>query len=681
MKLSKKQITILLSLIFFILFSSSVHAEEFTEENADVTLSPYFYVESGDLSTDYFPLKDTNVLVNINGTIAETFLTQTYVNEGQNPINAVYIFPASTKVTVHGMKMQIGDQLITAQIQEKEIAKETYEEAKSEGKSASLLEQKRSNVFQMNVANIMPGDTVQIELHYTELISATEGNYQFVFPTVVGPRYVSSSDTSEEAAADSWAAVPYLKEGETPSGSYQITVNLSAGVPITSLSSKSHAIQIAWENEAAAQITLADAEEFAGNRDYILDYKLTGEAVNCGLMLHTAEEENFFMLMVQPPERIVLEDIPPREYIFILDVSGSMYGYPLDTAKTVIQDLVSNLRETDLFNLILFSDQTLQMSPKSAPATKENINRALHFIEDQDGGGGTELLPAFRSALKLPRTDQFARTIITITDGYIYDETSIFEAIHKNLDTTNFFSFGIGDSVNRALIEGIAKAGQGESFIVTDSADAKETASRFRTYVQSPLLTDIKVSYEGFDVYDLAPDVLPTLFAQRPLLVYGKFRGEPSGTIHITGKTGNQPYQQTIQVADIEPLASNQAIRYLWARNRVDQLMDYGLNTDVRRSVKKEITALGLQYNMVTPYTSFIAVMDTVRNPEGDSSDVAQPLPLPSKVSNLAIGGYCVGSEPDTWLLLFLLAPMLLFHKLYQAKKHTHRQSGHKNTA
>lgn len=668
MKLSKKRITIILFIIFICLFSAPVQAQEFTEENADVTLSPYFYVESGDLSTDYFPLKDTNVLVNINGTIAETFLTQTYTNEGQNPINAVYIFPASTKVTVHGMKMQIGDQLITAQIQEKEIAKETYEEAKSEGKNASLLEQKRSNVFQMNVANIMPGDTVQIELHYTELISAAEGSYQFVFPTVVGPRYVSTSDTAAEepGETDPWAAVPYLEEGREPSGSYQITVNLSAGVPITSLTSKSHAIQVDWENEAAAQVTLSDTEDYAGNRDYILDYKLTGEEVDCGLMLHTAEEENFFMLMVQPPERIVLEEIPPREYIFILDVSGSMYGYPLETAKEVIQDLVSNLRETDIFNLILFSDQTMKMSPKSAPATKENINRAIHFIEDQDGGGGTELLPAFRSALKLPRTEQFARTIITITDGYIYDETSIFEAIHKNLDTTNFFSFGIGDSVNRALIEGIAKAGQGESFIVTDSADAKETASRFRTYVQSPLLTDIQVSYEGFDVYDLAPNALPTLFAQRPLLVYGKFRGEPSGTIQITGRTGNQPYQKTIQVADIEPLASNQAIRYLWARSRVDQLMDYGLNTDVRRSVKKEITALGLQYHMVTPYTSFIAVMDTVRNPEGESSDIAQPLPLPSKVSNLAIGGYSVGSEPDIWLLIFLLASMLLIRKLYQ---------------
>lgn len=668
MKLSKKRITIILFIIFICLFSAPVQAQEFTEENADVTLSPYFYVESGDLSTDYFPLKDTNVLVNINGTIAETFLTQTYTNEGQNPINAVYIFPASTKVTVHGMKMQIGDQLITAQIQEKEIAKETYEEAKSEGKNASLLEQKRSNVFQMNVANIMPGDTVQIELHYTELISAAEGSYQFVFPTVVGPRYVSTSDTAAEepGEADPWAAVPYLEEGRGPSGSYQITVNLSAGVPITSLTSKSHAIQVDWENEAAAQVTLSDTEDYAGNRDYILDYKLTGEEVDCGLMLHTAEEENFFMLMVQPPERIVLEEIPPREYIFILDVSGSMYGYPLETAKEVIQDLVSNLRETDIFNLILFSDQTMKMSPKSAPATKENINRAIHFIEDQEGGGGTELLPAFRSALKLPRTEQFARTIITITDGYIYDETSIFEAIHKNLDTTNFFSFGIGDSVNRALIEGIAKAGQGESFIVTDSADAKETASRFRTYVQSPLLTDIQVSYEGFDVYDLAPNALPTLFAQRPLLVYGKFRGEPSGTIQITGRTGNQPYQKTIQVADVEPLASNQAIRYLWARSRVDQLMDYGLNTDVRRSVKKEITALGLQYHMVTPYTSFIAVMDTVRNPEGESSDIAQPLPLPSKVSNLAIGGYSVGSEPDIWLLIFLLASMLLIRKLYQ---------------
>ena len=165
-----------------------VYGDEEDDKDREASLAPYFVIEDGDPSADSFPLKDTDVSTVINGIIAETFVTQTYANEGERPINARYLFPASDSVSIHGMKMQIGDQIITARIQERKEAKKTFEAAKSEGKSASLLEQQRPNVFSMDVANIMPGDTVRIELHYTEMVLSTEGIYQFVFPTVVGPR-------------------------------------------------------------------------------------------------------------------------------------------------------------------------------------------------------------------------------------------------------------------------------------------------------------------------------------------------------------------------------------------------------------------------------------------------------------------------------------------------------------
>ena len=268
------------------------------------------------------------------------------------------------------MTMQVGSNIVTAQIKEKEEAKQEFEEAKSEGKSASLLEQKRANVFNMDVANIMPGDTVIIKLHYTELISPEEGTYQFVFPTVVGPRY-SDPDEQTDKDANGWVETPYMESGSTITGKYNITVNLSTGVPITNLSSKSHDINIAWNNNSSAKITLSNPADYAGNRDFILDYKLTGNQVESGLVLAEGESENFFMLTIQPPERFTPEDIPPREYIFVLDVSGSMNGYPMDTAKVLIKDLVSSLKETDKFNLILFSGSSEQLSPKSLTATRE----------------------------------------------------------------------------------------------------------------------------------------------------------------------------------------------------------------------------------------------------------------------------------------------------------------------
>lgn len=657
---------VIFALFIFILSAPFVYAKTENNDEKDKLLAPYFIVQGEQSSVERFPLKETSVTTNIDGVIAETYVVQTYANEGEIPINASYVFPASTNVTIHGMKMIVGNNIVTAQIKEKEEAKEEFEEAKSEGKSASLLEQQRPNVFTMDVANIMPGDNVRIELHYTEMIEETDGTYQFVFPTVAGPRYPSSSE-SENTDTNEWVASPYLPGGSTYAGKYDITVNLSTGVPIADLTCKSHQVTVKKDNNSTAHITLSDSEDFAGNRDFILEYKLNGQDVNCGLMVNKGEDENYFMLMVQPPERCEIEDIPPREYLFVLDVSGSMSGYPLETAKELIKNLVANLRGTDRFNLILFANDAVLMSPESVAATTKNVKEATALIDEQKGGGGTELALALKGALSLPSDENTARSIVIITDGYISGEKEIFQIIDENLGSVSFFSFGIGSSVNRYLIEGIAKAGQGEGFVVTDQNEAADTAERFRTYIESPVLTDIQVTYDGFDVYDVEPAAIPTLFAKRPIVLYGKWRGELTGTIEITGKTGNQNYRQKIPVSRITPLEDNEAIRYLWARKKMERLTDYGLNEN-NPDIREEITELGLKYSMMTPYTSFIAVIDTIQNPDGKSTDVDQPLPLPLNVSDLAIG-YRVGSEPETLILMGAVIPALLIRILNLKRK------------
>ena len=668
MRKMKHRLCILFTLLLFFAHSTTICGAQY-DDDTDATLAPYFLIDGMDTATDSFPLKETNVSVNINGIFAETFVTQTYSNEGQEPINATYVFPASSRVTIHGMKMEIGDEIITAKIKEKEEARHDYEQAKSEGKSASLLEQQRPNVFTMDVANVMPGDIIRIELHYTEMITPTDGIYQFVFPTVAGPRYTSPS-VPKSLKAETWIASPFLRLGDTPREKYNINANLSAGVPITDLQCGSHKIDVAWDNQTSARISLSNPEEFAGNRDFILDYKLTGTEISSGLMLGTGESENFFLLMVQPPERYTPETIPPREYIFILDVSGSMYGFPLDTSKELIRNLAGSLRESDRFNVILFSDSLIQMSPESVPATAENVQKAFALIDNEEGGGGTELAPALETALAIPASPGSARSVIAITDGYISGEREIFDIIGRNICTTNFFSFGIGSSVNRYLIDGIAKTGLGESFVVTDPSEAAATADRFRTYIQSPVLTDVQVTYDGFDVYDIEPPTLSTLFASRPIVLFGKWKGEPSGTIHITGKTGGRDYAEDIPVSAAIPLEANNIIQYLWARTRVERLTDYGMTEDLQANAKKEVTELGLRYSMMTPYTSFIAVTEKVRNTEGKSTDVKQPLPIPMNVSEWAIGnGYTVGSEPGSLLLVLLMAAALLLNVLYQNSK------------
>ena len=293
------------------------------------------------------------------------------------------------------------------------------------------------------------------------------------------------------------------------------------------------------------------------------------------------------------------------------------------------------------------------MSLQSVEATEENIDCALKLIDMQEGGGGTELAAALDDVLAVPAREDAARSVVVITDGYIYDEEEVFQKIRDHLGETDFFSFGIGSSVNRSLMEGIAGIGMGEAFIVTEEAEAEETAERFRAYVEAPILTDIQVSFEGFDAYDTEPSSVPTLFASRPVVLFGKWRGEPGGSIRISGKAGNEEYTQEIQVSGTEPSAEHEAIRYLWARKKVEALTACGFATEDEET-REEITAIGLAHSMVTPYTSFVAVLDEVRNPEGESMDVDQPSPLPQGVSGYAVGGYLFGAEPEDLVLAVL---------------------------
>ena len=636
-----------LILVAIAMFSLSGLAQ--TEK--DKTLSPYFFVQ-GDPSLDQLPLKDTNVQIDVSGVIADVKVLQTYRNEGSRPINARYIFPASTRAAVYAMRMRIGDQVIVAKIKEREQAKQEFDKAKQEGKSASLLEQNRPNVFSMSLANVMPGDQIEVELRYTELLVPTDGVYEVVYPTVVGPRY-SSQPESSAPPADSWVKSPYLHQGKLPSNTLHISAKISAGLPIQDLSCTSHQIVPQWHGPAVAQLVLDKPDQSQGNRDFILHYRLAGEQIASGLVLYQGEEENFFLYMAQPPKRVANEDIPGREYIFVVDVSGSMDGFPLNTSKRLLRDLIGQLRPTDMFNIVLFAGDSAVLSARSLRANQQNISNAIRLIEKQRGSGGTELLAAVQQAMSVPREASVSRSIVLITDGYVTGEKGVFDYIRDHLDQCNVFSFGIGTSVNRYLIEGVAKAGMGEPFIVTQESEAPAMAAKFREYIQTPLLTDIRVRAVGFDVYDVHPAHLPDLFAQRPVILFGKWRGPVSGMFELQGKTGHGDYLARLDVAGVQPDEANRALRYLWARSRIAELSDYG-SSSLETSRIGDITSLGLKYNLLTQYTSFIAVREIVRNTQGPAQDVNQPLPLPQGVSDLAVGeGVVNGSEPElVWLMM-----------------------------
>ncbi|VTU12778.1 marine proteobacterial sortase target protein [Variovorax sp. SRS16] len=616
------------------------------------TESPYFFVQSDDPTVDRLPLKATQVDVKISGVIADVTVTQTYRNEGQRPIEARYVFPGSPRAAVGGLNVRLGDRLITAQIREKQQARIDYDSAKKEGKTAALLEQHLPNVFQMNVANILPGDDVRVELRYTELLVPQAGNYQFVFPTVVGPRYNSPRSENRDAK---WVAQPTLHAGVAPSTAFQLKVVLDTPLGIREVRSLTHAIEVAKRDEDRhADITLAAGGEPANNRDFVLDYRLAGEQIESGLMLYKGQggsggegAENFFLAMVEPPKSVAASAISPRDYIFVVDISGSMHGFPLDTAKVMLERLIGGLRPSDTFNVLLFSGSNRMLSPHSVPATRANIAQALATIQNYSGSGSTELIPALRRAYAEPKPEGISRSIVVVTDGYVTVEREAFALVRQNLSKANLFAFGIGSSVNRMLMEGLARAGMGEPFIITDPLQAPEQAARFRRMVESPVLTDVKARFEGLDVYDVEPETLPDVLGERPVIVFGKWRGEARGSVVIEGRSASGPYRQVLKI-DGPTRRDAAALRSLWARHRIASLSDQEA-LEGGDAFKQRITELGLRYGLLTQYTSFIAIDKVVRNPAPQYSvGVDQPQPLPKGVEESALGQTLGAEVPST---------------------------------
>ena len=603
-----------------------------TDAEPAAPVAPYFFVAGGDSGVDRLPLKKTSAAVRLNGFIASVQLSQVYRNEGNQPINATYIFPGSTRAAVNGMTMTIGERRIVANIREKEEAKQVFDAAKEAGKSASLLSQKRPNVFSMAVANIMPGEEVTVALVYTEILTAEEGVYEFVYPGVVGPRY--AGDAAHAAGETLWIQNPYLAEGTRDPVVYDISVDMTSPLPISSLESPSHTLQAAWQDKQSVKLSLEDATD-AGNRDFILHYRLQDDRILTGLTRFEANGENYFLLVSEPPKRVLTEQVPARDYFFIVDVSGSMAGFPLDTARHLMVQLLRNLKSTDRFNILFFAGGSAVLSPQPLAATPDNIALAEAMLNGQSGGGGTELYPALQRAFAMQSEDNASRNIVLITDGYISAEERVFRLVDEHLHRNNLFAFGIGSSVNRFLIEGIASAGRAEAFVVTDQSDAGRQAQRFNDYISAPTLTNIRLEADAVELYDLEPEKVPDMLAQRPVMVIGKYRSaSDNASITLKGVSGHGEQQWSFRLQ--EGQASDTTLPQLWARKRLERL--YLIPAASKDEQRDGILQLGLRYSLLTRHTSFVAVDETVRNNMGDAEDVKQPLPLPRGVSNYAVG-------------------------------------------
>ncbi len=588
------------------------------------------------------PLKHTEVKAEISGFISRVVVTQHFENTFKEKIEAVYTFPLPQNAAVDDMTMNIGERTVRGKILPREEAQAVYEAAKSSGKTASLLDQERPNIFTQSVANILPGEQIKISISYVETLSYVNGAYEFVFPMVVGPRYVPgessasaqgtgfASDTDRVPDGSRITTRPAMRAGHDIS----LDVTLDAGLIIDDLNSKTHQIHIQRPDQHSARLRLIEGKTIP-NKDFIFRYDVASRDIQDALLTHRSDKGGFFTLMLQPPERITAEVVTPKELVFVLDTSGSMEGFPIEKAKETMKLALNSLYPSDTFNLITFAGDTHILFPKPVPATRANMNKAQAFLRKLEGSGGTEMMTAIKAALAPSKDQSHIRIVCFMTDGYVGNDMEIISEVQKH-PNARVFSFGIGESVNRFLLDKMAEAGRGEVEYVSLNDDGSAAALRFHERVRSPLLTDISIDWSGLPVADVYPQRIPDLFGAKPLVLTGRYTSAGRGTIRLKGKMAGNDFVREIPVDFPETMASHDVLASLWARNRVDNLMGQDFegaqNGQMRPELKETITQLGIEYRLMTQFTSFVAVEEMVVTDGGKPRRIDVPVEVPEGV-------------------------------------------------
>jgi Ca-activated chloride channel family protein len=585
---------------------------------------------------EILPQLETSIEINIEGMVSSTTVDQVFTNSSNDPVEAVYVFPLPHNAAVYDMTMIIDDRLIQGVIMERKSAVETYEKAKAEGKRASLTEQERPNIFTHSVANIMPGDTITVRLQYVEKLVYEEGVFRMRFPMVVAPRYIPGSDIrgytgsgwayDTDIVPDASRITPPVVPPDKRSGNLMsLTVNLNAGLPLSSISSVSHDVHIIQVDEGAHRIELKQKKTIP-NKDFILEYQIKhGNEPRAALFTATRDKEEYFFLMAVPPVNEEYIRSVNKEIIFVLDISGSMSGTSIEQARSGLINALSLLDRRDRFNIIAFNDRYEVFAPFSVEASTANIMNGINYVTGLNAGGGTEAQPALKHAMTMARRTDELPMIIFVTDGSVGNEDQLISLVNNNIGESRLFTVGIGSAPNGFLLEKVSHYGRGTFTSISDSDEVQTKIDGLFSKIESPVLMDLRLNIsEGAEIY---PFPIPDLFAGQPLTVFGKTGNLNSDDMILAGRTGAGEFIVDLPF-NIDTATDEPAIPSLWARSKISGLMDeYRLGSI---EVKQEIIDLALEHKLMTQFTSFVAVEQKIVNPEAQSRLDVIPSELPA---------------------------------------------------
>ena len=566
------------------------------------------------------PLTHTEVLARIAGDAATVRVEQRFENPWTTKIEAVYVFPLPTDAAVHEFVMTIGERRIRGIIRDREEAEQLYQEARAAGHVASLLTQERPNVFTQKVANIEPGKTIDIEIDYLHSLPWRDGEYEFVFPMVVGPRFNPPGTLAEGkglvavargAGAAGNQSVPYLAPNERSGHDIMLTVELDAGLPIEALRCETHRVDVEQPEASRARVAL-DALDTIPNKDFVLRWSVAGDRTRAAFLADSTDEEGAFVLTIYPPAEQAAGPREPLEMVFVVDCSGSMSGAPLGLARDAIHEGLRRLDAGDTFQVIRFSNDDSRLSAGTRPATAHDLREGRRYVDGLEASGGTMMLRGVQAALRLREDPERQRIVVFLTDGYIGNEEEVLGEVRNHVGRTRIFSFGIGSSPNRFLLERMASEGRGAVAYVSQGSNAAEVMGQFFDRVSRPALTDLRIEWNGITVREVLPSRIPDVFVGRPITLRGRFDRNESiepGALRIRGRIAGRETSIDVPLRSGALAERHATLPRLWARAKIADLLSGARVAGADRvDVAGSVRSLALEYGLMSPWTAFVAV-------------------------------------------------------------------------
>ena len=595
-----------------------------------------------------FPLQHTDVDIQIDGVMAEVTVTQTFQNPFDDAVEAVYLFPLGDEAGVHAYEIIIGERTIRGEIKTRRDARDTYERAKSEGRTAGLLEQHKPNIFQQSIANIPPGEEVKVRFKYVELLDYSDREYEFVFPMVVGPRFLPG-ETTEKRPVGSHAhgngktspvSIPYLADATRSGHDISLEIRLDPGTPAINVTSPSHRISAPERGNSATELTMSlDPSDRIPNKDFILRFSAAGASTTIGILTHREKgSDGFFTLIVQPKADYQTGDITSREVVVLIDVSGSMSGPPIQQAQAITLGLIDTLQDGDTFNIVSFASGVGTFRPRPVAATQSHKQAGVDWVMSLHAGGGTQMLSGIARSLKRPPGSDMIRMVYIVTDGYIGNDGEILASVQKKGGHNRIFPVGVGSAPNRYLIDRLADVGRGFPSYIGPHDPADTVVETLISHTAFPYLTDIEIDWGGLRVSDLTPEVIPDVYAGQPIAISGRYSGSGTREIRVNARIAGREVTTPIAV-DFPRQEQRKGVAYLWARRRIKELASRDFNKN-GKEIEEGITELGLAFHLVTDYTSFVAVAEQrIVDSGGNVRTIVQPVPVPDGVSHQGVFG------------------------------------------